>query len=203
MDFRIASLIAVLTIAVKGQQQSAPLWPPFGPANQIASPDGAYALFGGDKEAELWLEDTRSHRRKSVVKITVQTLSIAWSPDSTAFAVNDRAVSDLETAYIYNVKTLERLDLRRSILAADPEARSFVPSGNAAPHSYFHVLRWLDAKHVEVQLHGHTDGIRIGSTVRPGDCFDLRYRVDRASVVQKLSRVVSPITGQKGCDGVE
>jgi len=203
MDVRIVCLIVALTVSVKAQQRSAPLRPPFGPANPIISPNGGFALFGDDKDAELWLEDTRSHQRKSIVKITVQTLSLAWSPDSTAFVVNDRAVSDLETAYIYNVKTLDRLDLRRAILAADAEAGTFVPRGNAGPHSYFHVLRWLDATHVEVQLHGHTDGRRDGSAVRPGDCFDVRYRVDRAGVVQKLSRALSPITDQKGCDGME
>jgi hypothetical protein len=138
-----------------------------------------------------------------VLKVTVQTLTLAWSPDSAAFIANDRAVSDLEIAYIYDVKTLDRLDLRSPILAADSEAARFVPSEHAAPHSYFHAIRWLDARQVEVQLHGHTDGTRNGTSVRPGDCFDLRYRVGRDGVVQKLSQRVSAISDKKGCDGME
>src|ERR1035441_6528266 len=101
MDVRAVCLIAVIAVSqVKGQQRSAPLRPPFGPANQLASPDGAYALFGSDKAAQLWLEDTRMHQRMMVVKVTVQTLTLAWSPDSAAFIANDRAASDLEISYI-------------------------------------------------------------------------------------------------------
>jgi hypothetical protein len=197
-------LIAVIAVwKVNGQQPSVPLRPPFGPANRLVSPDRAYALFGNDQAARLWLEDTRTHQRLEVVKATIQTLTLAWSPDSAAFIVNDRVVSDLEFSYIYNVKNLDRLDLRSRILAADPEAARFVPSENTAPHSYFRAIRWLNAKQVVVQLHGHTGGTRNGTSVRPGDCFDLRYRVARDGVVQKLSQRVSPINGEKGCAGME
>ncbi len=138
-----------------------------------------------------------------VFKVTVQTLTVAWSPDSAAFIANHRAASDLELAYLYDVRTLNRLDLRGRILATDPEAARFVPGENAAPHSYFHAIRWLDARQVEVQLHGHTDGIREGNSVLPGECFDVRYRVSRDGVVQKLSQRVSPISDKNGCDGIE
>ena len=137
-----------------------------------------------------------------VFEVTIQTLTLAWSPDSAAFIANDRAVSDLEMAYIYDVKTLDRLDLRSRILAADAGAARFVPGKNTAPHSYFHAIRWLDARHVEVQLHGHTDGIRAGRSVRPGDCFDLRYRVGRDGAVEKLSQRVSALTAT-GCPWTE
>jgi hypothetical protein len=203
-NVRAVCLLAVLAVLqVKGEQPSAPLRSPFGRANQLRSPDGAYALFGSDKEARLWLEDTRTRQRMMVLKVTVQTLTLAWSPDSAAFIVNDRVASDLELSYIYDAKTLDRLDLRSRILTADSEAARFVPSANAAPHSYFHAIRWLDAKQLEVQLHGHTDGTRNGTTVRPGDCFDLRYRVGRDGGVHKLSQRVSPIRDNKGCDGME
>jgi hypothetical protein len=201
---RTVCLIALIAVSqVAGQRQSAPLKPPFGPANQLVSPDGAYALFGGDAAlCQLWLEDRRTHERKTVFRVTLQTLTLAWSPDSAAFIANDRAVSDLEYAYIYDVKTLVRLDLRSRILAADAEAARFVPGHNTAPHSYFHAIRWLDARHVEVQLHGHTDGTQVGTSVRPGDCFDLRYRVARDGTVEKLSRRLAALTA-KGCPWME
>jgi hypothetical protein len=106
MEVCAICLIAVIAVwQVNGQQPSVPLRPPFGPANRLVSPDRAYALFGNDQAARLWLEDTRTHQRLEVVKATIQTLTLAWSPDSAAFIVNDRVVSDLEFSYIYNVKT--------------------------------------------------------------------------------------------------
>jgi hypothetical protein len=123
-------------------------------------------------------------------------------------------VSDLEIAYIYDAKTLDRLDLRSLIVAAYPgSARFFVPGQInvtlvAAPDtkipttSHVHAIRWLDAWHAEVQLVGHTAGIRIGESIQPGDCFDLHYRIGRDGAVQKLSQRVSAITA-KGCTGME
>jgi len=90
----------------------------------------------------------------------------------------------------HDVKTLDRVDVRSRILAADAAAARFVPGVDTAPHSYVHAIRWLDARRVEVQLHGHTDWVRVGASVRPGDCFDLRYRVGRDGSVQKLSQRV-------------
>jgi len=200
---RTAFFIAVIAVSqAPGQRRSVSLSPPFGPANRLVSPDRAYALFGSGTAPQLWLEETHTHQRRLVFEVTLQTLSLAWSPDSTAFIANDRAVSDLELAYIYDVKTLDRLDLRGRILAAHPEAARFVPSQNTAPHSYCHAARWLDAQHVEVQLHGHTDGFRKGASVQPGDCFDLRYCVSRDSIVQELSKRVFPLSS-KACDAIE
>lgn len=183
----LVALIAVSQLAAQPLAES--LKEPFGPTNRLVSPDKAYALFGKYEEAELWLEDTRTGHRKLVFPVTVQTLTLAWSPDSAAFIANDRYASDVEFAYIFDVRTLNRLDMRYRILAADPGASQF-----ASAHSYFHAEQWLDARHVEVSLWGHTDQ-------PPVRCFDLRYRVSRDGAVQKLSQHVAAITS-KGCDWI-
>lgn len=200
---RTACLIAVIAISqLVGQPQSRRLGGPLGAANRLVSPDGAYALFGREQEAQLWLEDMRTHQLKMVFGATVQTLTVAWAPDSAAFVANDRESSDVEFAYIYDVKTLERLDLLSRILAVDPTIARFVQGTETAPHSYCRAIRWFDARHVEVQLHGHTDGTWNGTSQRSGDCFDLRYRVGRDGAVQKLSRRVFAIPSQ-GCGEAE
>lgn len=163
-------------------------------AIRLTSPDGAYVLFGDDKASQLWLENTQTHERRMVLKVTLQTLTLAWSPDSAAFIANDRETSDREFAYIYDVKTLGRLDLLQLILKEDPSAVRLVPSQTVSVHSYVHATRWLDSQHVGVRLHGHTDG--------PVNCFDLRYRVGREGQVRKLSERVFPV-GPTGCDGAE
>jgi hypothetical protein len=87
------------------------------------------------------------------------------------------------------------MDVRARILRAYPNAARFVQGPDRAPHSYFHVVRWLDARNVEVQLHGHTDG------EYPIHCFDLRFRVSRDGEVKELSRLVLPAT-EKACETI-
>jgi len=216
MHLRAAFLIGVLAVSqVAGQERSVHLKMPYGEANPLISPDGVFALFGSDAAScQLWLEGRRTHERKMVLRATLQTLTVAWSSDSTAFIANDRATSDVEIAWVYEAKTLDRLDLRSLIVATDPGSARFLVPGqiNIAPAaeanakvpttSHVHAIRWLDALHVEAQLVGHTTGVRVGESIQPGDCFDLRYRIGRDGSVQKLSQRVSEITS-KGCPGME
>ena len=134
-------------------------------------------------------------------QVTLQTLTLEWSPDSVAFAASDRYASDTEVAYIYDVHTLDRLELLPRILATYPNVLPFTQGPHAAPHSYCHVMHWTDPKHVEARLHGHTDGARIGAAFRPGDCFDLRFRVSREGEVHEISRRVLPVSN-KGCEAI-
>jgi hypothetical protein len=231
MHLRAVCLIVIVAVSrIAAQQRSEPLKMPYGEANPLLSPDGVYALFGSDAALyQLWIEDRRTHERRMVLRATLQTLTLAWSPDSTAFVANDRATSDVEIAWLCEARTPDRLDLRSLIVAADPGAAQFIVPGqialgqialgqialeqiNGAPPedpkvkvpttSHVHAIRWLDARHVEVQLVGHTGGVRIGNSVEPGDCFDLRYRVGRDGTVEKESQRVSAITSG-GCSGME
>jgi len=213
MNVRAACWIGALALCqICGQPRSTGLRVPYGEANPLLSPDGAYALFGSEAALyQLWIEDRYTHKRRMVLRATLQTLTLAWSPDSTAFIVNDRTTSDAEVAWVYEARTLDRLDLRSLIVAADAgSVRFFVPGQiDGAPReeepnakvsttSHVHATRWLDARHVEVQLVGHTAGVRVGSSIEPGDCFDLRYRIARDGGVEKLSQRRSAINS-KGC----
>jgi hypothetical protein len=191
-------MVVLAVSQLAGQERSVSLKPPFGPENPLVSPNGAYALYGiqsvVNAENALWLEDRRTHSRKMVFGVTVQTLTLAWSPDSAAFIANDRESSDVENAYIYDVKTLDRLDLTTLVTAhAGPGAARFLKDQN--DHSYFHGARWLDARHVEVQLYGHTG-------YAPIDCFKLRYRIGRDGEVKKLSQRVASVDS-KECGAIE
>jgi len=200
---RAACFLAVIAASlVAGQPRAVSLQAPYGPEHQLVSPNGVYSLFGIQSpinaENALWLEDRKTHQRKIVFPVTVQTLTVAWAPDSAAFLANDRAASDIENAYIFDVKTLDRLDLTERITAhAEPRFRK-----EQNDHSYFHATCWLDARHVEVELYGHTDGIPKGTHVQAGACFNLRYRVSRDGAVQKLSQRIASLDS-KDCDTIE
>jgi hypothetical protein len=195
--------LAILAVAQAAfPQRSAVLEQPYGPDRRLVSPNGAYALFGSGQPPQLWLEDLRVRQRRLVLEATLQTLTLAWSPDSAAFVANDRMASDVEEGFIYDVRTLERVILRDRIEAADVGAARFMRGGSNRPHSYVHGIRWIDEQKVEAQLFGHTDGVRNGTTVISGDCFDLRYSVSRKGEVEKLSERVLPISS-KQCENIE
>jgi dipeptidyl aminopeptidase/acylaminoacyl peptidase len=164
---------------------------PFGESKRLSSPDGRYVLFGreydqkANKPPELWIEDTRTSRRTRLLELN-GTASAAWSPDGTAFYVNNRWASDSENACIYDAATLQRIDLGKAIVDNDREARRF-----ANGHAYFEVDRWQGSQNVAVRFHGHSDEA-------PVVCFELRYDVSRTSSVKKLSQRTAPVTST-GC----
>jgi hypothetical protein len=164
------------------------------------SPNGAYALIGDVPSSQLFLEDTRAQARRLVFRVTVQTMSVIWSPDSTAFVANDRAASSWEDAYLYNAQTLKRLDLRKIILAADKRAARIVSDPNTG-HAYVHAISWTDDGHVEVILNGRTDAYGTPERVMPGRCFDLRYRVSLAGAVAAKSKRTRPASECDNMDG--
>ena len=149
----------------------------------LASPDGSHILYGVFSRVsdgtQLWIENTRTHRRRMLLMIP-DTLFAAWSPDGSAFYVRDHVASDETFSYIYDTDTLRRLDLAARILAFDPAARRF-----ADGHAYFDVDGWQGAGEVTVHFHGHTD------EPPPVSCFDFRYKVSRAGTVAKVSERVS------------
>jgi hypothetical protein len=208
MRFLVVALTSVLLAA------SAPKSPtttatdlnhPYGKANPFVSPDGKYALWGDYEHSELEMEDTGAHTDRPVAGMTVQTITLAWSPDSSRFAVNDRETSSESDAYIFNAATLERTKLRDRLTAARPQVARYYLNGVAThgrdvDHSYLDVLRWLDDQHVELQLHGHTAARFAHDNpdghLYPAECFDLRYRVGLDGSVQRISgRVFSMGSG--------
>lgn len=181
----------------------------------VSSPDGQYALVGSeDGKSDLWIEDGAAHGRRRVLGTTVVTVTVGWSPDSKAFFVNDRVASNVGRAYLYDPKTLSRVDLVDRIAAADrgamrfmvpfalPGAPKFDQNARPADHAHLYASRWLDAATVEVFLVGHTDSAGTPEHIRPSQCFSLHYRVSRNGVVQKLGQTVAD-EGTKACEDVE
>jgi hypothetical protein len=182
--------MAVGPAMAQGQRGRTPVLNlPHGPVQRLASPDGAYLLYGVSLQSapELWMENLRTGHRNLLLSIG-STLSAAWSADSTAFYVNDHWASDSTRSYIYDGATLQRLDIAERVLAADPGAKRF-----AEGHAYFDVERWQGTESVMVHFYGHTDDA-------PVVCFDLRYQVSRSGAVSKLSQRVLPI-GTHACPG--
>jgi len=207
--FAIA-LISTLLIAPTAPSNTATyLEKPFGKIHPLISPNGKHALWGDYDHSELHLEDTANQIDRTVNGITVQTATLAWSPDSSYFAVNDRVGSNLEEAYLFNTITLHRTDLHDMLNSGSPQANVYftkLPHSRSVLHSYLHVIRWLDDQHFELQLHGDTDGHfandNINAHLYPAECFDLHYRVSIGGGVQQISQRVRPASAtEPACTG--
>jgi hypothetical protein len=186
----LVALFGTLAISISVSAQTLDL--PWGPVKRLASPDGSKILYGvpyqeGRNEGpSLWMEDEGTRGRTKLFDIG-STLTAAWSPDGSAFYVNNHWASDREQAYIYDAATMRRLDIGARIQSADSQSR-----GLATGHTYFRVTGWEGTEQVAVSFFGHTDE-------PPVLCFTLRYRVNKAGVVTKLSQRITPATA-KFCD---
>ena len=174
-------------------QPTAVLDLPFGPINRLASPDGSLILYGvpfqkGVNEArQLWLEDARTNQRQKLLDIS-DGVSAGWSPDGTKFYVLDHSSSSSTESYIYDARSLKRVDLGALIRKSDSSISRF-----ASGHAYFDFERWENPETVIVHFYGHTDE-------PPVVCFDLRYRVNLSGTTKKLEQQMFP-PGSKSCRG--
>ena len=189
----VLTIIAALAAAQENRTTTLPeLHLPYGPVTRLASPDGSRILYGVPYQSGIndgpqrWIEDRRTHRRNILLRIG-GTLSAVWSPDGSAFSVQNHFASDSSRIYIYDANALRRLDAAGRIQVVDPGMQRF-----ASGHAYFELERWESAQNVIVRLHGHTDQ-------PPVVCFDLRYRVSRTGAVAKLSQRVFPINNRTFC----
>lgn len=184
--FRTARFATVVWVSIMACMAQAPLNIMHLPTNgtwdtRLVSPDTRYVLYGVpfqegvNDSPQLWLQESSSDRKQLLMKLS-RTLSAQWAPDSSAFSINNEFSSDTTNAFIYDVRTLERISVGERILAVDPAAKRF-----SNGHSYFDIESWPDTKHVIVRFHGHVE------SESPVICFDSRYNVSRDGAVTKLS----------------
>src|ERR1700733_9357997 len=110
-------LVAMAAVVAHAQELNLPL----GPVKRLVSPDGSKILYGvpypkNRSGPQLWIEDARTHWGTKLFDMG-GTLSPAWSPDSSAFYVNNHWASDREQAYIYDEAALHREDVETMIQA--------------------------------------------------------------------------------------
>ena len=189
----VALGVASLFLVQANGRPAAVLDLPFGSITRLLSPDGSLILYGVpfrkdvNGGPQLWLEDARTHQRQKLLDIS-DGVSAGWSPDGTKFYVQDHSSSSSTESYIYDTRSLKRVDLGALIRKSDSSISRFT-SG----HAYFLMERWESPQTVIVHFYGHTD-------TPPVVCFDLRYRVKFSGTTTKLQQHVFP-PGSKFCRG--
>ena len=164
---------------------------PFGPITRLASPDGSLILYGvpfqkGVNEGpQLWLEDGRTHQRQKLLDIS-DSVFAGWSPDGMKFYVQDHSSSSSTECYIYNARSLKRVDLGAMIRKSDSSISRF-----AFGHAYVDMERWESPDMVIVHFKGHTDE-------PPVVCVDLHYQVKLGGTPTRLYQNL-PLGGRSYC----
>ena len=109
--------VASLFLVQANGRPAAVLDLPFGSITRLLSPDGSLILYGVPFQKEvnggpqLWLEDARTHQRQKLLDIS-DGVSAGWSPDGTKFYLQDHSSSSSTESYIYDARSLKRVDLR-------------------------------------------------------------------------------------------
>jgi hypothetical protein len=106
-----------------------------------------------------------------------------WSPDSSAYFVNDHIASDITDSALYFLdppNPPRRIDVDQAIRVSDPEAVRYFQG-----HRYFIARRWLDNQLAQVQFCGHSDAA-------PAVEFDFRYRIGQDGKALRISRRLRP-----------
>ena len=189
----VALGVASLFLVQANGRPAAVLDLPFGSITRLLSPDGSLILYGVPFQKEvnggpqLWLEDARTHQRQKLLDIS-DGVSAGWSSHGTEFYVQDHSSSSSTESYIYDARSLKRVDLGALIRKSDSSISRF-----ASGHAYFDMERWESPETVILHFYGHTDE-------PPVVCFDLRYRVKLSGTTTKLEQHVFP-PGSKFCRG--
>ena len=125
-----------------------------GKQSELISPNRQYILRDVDNSPEarhsILLVDRTTGSIRKVYEYT-RHVGLIWTPDSSRFALNDYAGSDLTNTYIVATNEITpRIDVQQEI---SNKARGL----SVGHHEYFGVARWLDNGRVVVHHWGHGD----------------------------------------------
>jgi len=185
-------IIAALLLAFSASAADV-LEVPFGQKRELQSPDHRHTLVlkrsaeGTENPPELWLASTnqRGDRRILVVNRTARA---EWAPDARKFYVTDEAASDSTESRVYDPEGTVILDIRKTLLKADP---SLAKRQNVG-HLYVDARGWIDSNTLRTFWYGHSDG--------PVTCFTFEYALSLNGSVRRLSSRVKDMTEREFCD---
>jgi hypothetical protein len=166
---------------------------PFGQQQELQSPDHRHKLVlkpaadGANQPPELWLAPANQHDGRRILVIN-RTARAEWAPDAKKFYVADEAASDTTESRVYDTEGSVILDVRKTLLKADP---LLAPWQNAG-HLYIKTQGWIDANTLRVAWYGHTDG--------PVKCFTFEYSLSVTGSAARLSSRITNSTAREFCD---
>lgn len=141
-----------------------------GPKSELKSPNGLYAIKNIDDprfDRELVCQNYSSHlvflkkgQKKQVpFKKYFRNVDILWSPDSSAFVLNDWIGSNVAESYLYRVTRLTQpIDIGSKLILTNENDKHSVAEAAKFGAVYTFVSRWKDPTSLEIKLAGHSIG---------------------------------------------
>jgi hypothetical protein len=155
---------------------------------KVKSPDGAHEVFDvnkgfsadGEQNRELCIR-TLGHKGTQRLLTYHRCVDVAWSPDSSAFIVNDNAGSNLVIPHLYKVNDLSHpVDLSSGLMSALRDKKDKFDIEQSDVFLLVYASRWINRNALELTVRGA--GQRVG-------CFKIVYEWDLKNSFKKLKRV--------------
>lgn len=155
---------------------------------KLKSPDGAHEVFDvnkgfsadGEQNRELCIR-TLGRKGKRKLLNYHRCVDVSWSPDSSAFIVNDNAGSNLVVPHLYRVNDLSHpVDLSSGLMKALHDKKDKFDIEQSDVFLLVYASRWINRNALELTVRGA--GQKVG-------CFKIFYEWDLKSTFKKLKRV--------------
>jgi type IV secretory pathway protease TraF len=168
--------ILSLTVAVAAFAKTSICFP--GGVSDLTSPNGLYTIKNVDQpvgsgnqpkhlllflrqgeQKKIALNPHRLYADAPVVASYDRCVDILWSPDSSAFVLNDWMGSNVASVYLYQVRDLRHpIDIGDKLFGAlkdQQDKRSIAKSD----HVYMFASKWISATVLEIKEAGHGPGV--------------------------------------------
>ena len=157
-------------------------------ATFLKSPNGLYEIFdvnkgfASDGEQNRELHFRKLNRKgKPLLLPYHRNVDVAWSPDSSAFIVNDNAGSNLVIAYLYKVNDLKHpVEISPRLMAALHDKKDKFDIEQSDLFSLVYFSRWINKTTLELTVKGA--GQKVGS-------FKILYAWNLKKTFKKLKRI--------------
>lgn len=164
-----------------------------GKISEIKSPNGFYTIKNFDPAPtgeiihRLYLL-RRDQRKPILLRSYDRDVDILWSPDSSAFVVNDWIGSNITNPYLYYVNnTSHPIEITSKLFAAlkgGPDRYSL----NNSDHLYVFATRWRTPTSLEIKVTGHG----------PQGAFTIFYVWNLKRSFQRVGRMSKEVGGKSG-----
>jgi hypothetical protein len=163
-----------------------------GHTSEIDSPDGVFTIKNVDKpvgsgnEGNHHLSFVKKGQKQGLAfKSYFRNVDILWSPDSSAFVLNDWATSSSAQPYLYRVSNPSHpIDIGSKFSSAVKDKTDKHSLDNSG-HVYIFASKWISPKSLEIKATGYDGPDREFTLTYSWDLQDSFTRVKRVSKVDQ------------------
>jgi hypothetical protein len=152
-------IVAATVVALAASNSTARLVSFPSAQTQAVARDGRFAVVNVDSDTEphhtLLLENRQTKSTRKILEYD-RSVEVLWNPDSTMFAVNNYAGSNVGECLIFLINKAASVNVG-DVLQNGTTNRDEISTLHASDHIYWAAVRWMSPQLLKVKLWGHTD----------------------------------------------